>query len=169
MCVEQQACAEAFAPHKRVCSFCVLASACDLHSNDFSPYTLTMLLMALHCLCGSGCMPLIPDMPNCAHGKSKKLQPHQPTTPIFQQTSHSQPPLSTQHCSEGAVRLISNCKQDIQHLASISALLQGPDMTNPCCKVWLDGAKATPVDDRPDRPPGCSLVSPSFLLQLWTY
>lgn len=37
-------------------------------------------------------------------------------------------------------------------------LLQGPDMTNPCCKVWLDGAKATAVDDRPDRPPGCNLV-----------
>ena len=39
------------------------------------------------------------------------------------------------------------------------APLQGPDMTNPCCKVWLDGAKAIPVDDRPDRPPGCNLVS----------
>lgn len=38
--------------------------------------------------------------------------------------------------------------------------LQGPDMTNPCCKVWLDGAKAIPADDRPDRPPGCNLVSP---------
>ena len=38
-------------------------------------------------------------------------------------------------------------------------LQQGPDMTNPCCKVWLDGAKAIPVDDRSDRPPGCNLVS----------
>ncbi len=41
----------------------------------------------------------------------------------------------------------------------VTLLQQGPDMTNPCCKVWLDGAKAIPVDDRPDRPPGCNLVS----------
>lgn len=38
-------------------------------------------------------------------------------------------------------------------------LLQGPEMTNPCCKVWLDGAKARPVDDRHDKPLGCTLVS----------
>ena len=42
-------------------------------------------------------------------------------------------------------------------------LVQGPDMTNPCCKVWLDGAKAISADDRPDRPPGCNLVSPCSL------
>ena len=42
-------------------------------------------------------------------------------------------------------------------------------MTNPCCKVWLDGAKATPAEDRPDRAPGCNLVSLLFLLLPWIY
>ncbi|KAL3161075.1 hypothetical protein ABBQ38_009458 [Trebouxia sp. C0009 RCD-2024] len=41
---------------------------------------------------------------------------------------------------------------------SLLVIYKGPDMTNPCCKVWLDGAKAIPADDRPDRPPGCNLA-----------
>ncbi|DBA84967.1 TPA: hypothetical protein ACH3X2_005708 [Trebouxia sp. C0005] len=41
---------------------------------------------------------------------------------------------------------------------SLLVIYKGPDMTNPCCKVWLDGAKGIPVDDRPDRPPGCNLA-----------
>ena len=45
----------------------------------------------------------------------------------------------------------------------ISYLIQGPEMTNPCCKVWLDGARARPVDDRHDRPLGCTLVRPLAL------
>lgn len=55
----------------------------------------------------------------------------------------------------------ANCKHlENKFHTPVVCAMQGPDMTNPCCKVWLDGAKAIPVDDRPDRPPGCNLVSP---------
>ena len=100
--------------------------------------------------------------------EARTLPPPPPNPP----PPHAKPlrplPFEAQHCSGRAARIISNCKQDVQHTASMRALLQGPDMTNPCCKVWLDGAKATPAEDRPDRPPGCNLVSALSLLLLWS-
>lgn len=45
-----------------------------------------------------------------------------------------------------------------QMIRSLLVIYKGPEVTNPCCKVWLDGAKARPVDDRPDRPLGCTLA-----------